>query len=127
MELVVCAAAWRWERAGGIAIVAGASVLAAAAWVAAPTSAGNELALSGAAIYGLPFLLVGLLFVRGGRRREKTGARGGRDKPVHVQEPREETRQTNKKPGVERPCQALFLCVQGRRVRSAAVPAAYAW
>ena len=69
LELAACAAAWRWERAGGLAIVAGATALAAAAWCAAPPSPGNEFALVAVALYGLPFLLVGLLFVaaRGGR------------------------------------------------------------
>lgn len=67
LELLACAAAWRWERAGGIAIVAGATALAAAAWCAAPPTPGNELALLGVALYALPFLLLGLLFLVAGR------------------------------------------------------------
>jgi hypothetical protein len=67
LELAACAAAWRWQRAGGIAVVASATALAAAVWLSAPASPGNALALGGMAIYGLPFILVGLLFVMAGR------------------------------------------------------------
>jgi hypothetical protein len=67
LELAACAAAWRWEHAGGIAVVAGATALAAAAWASAPGSAEGGLGLAAVAIYGLPFLLVGLLFLLAGR------------------------------------------------------------
>jgi hypothetical protein len=67
LELAACATAWRWQRAGGVAILAGAALLAAAAWSAAPASPGHALALGGMALYGLPFLLVGFLFVMAGR------------------------------------------------------------
>jgi hypothetical protein len=67
LELAACAATWRWQRAGGIAVVAGATALAASVWLAAPASPGNALAMAGMAIYGLPFILVGFLFVMAGR------------------------------------------------------------
>jgi hypothetical protein len=65
--LAACAAAWRWERTGGIAVVAGGVVLAVVAWAGAPTSLGGGFGLVAAALYGLPFLLVGALFVAAGR------------------------------------------------------------
>ena len=66
LELAACAAAWRWERAGGIAILSGAAALAAALWMSPTAPPDSALHLVVVALYGLPAVLVGLLFVVAG-------------------------------------------------------------
>lgn len=77
LTMVSCFVAWKWERAGGIAVLAGAVCLGVAAYAASRTW-GVDLHFLVPLIYATPFLLVGTLFLlaaRGqtsARRRMKT-------------------------------------------------------
>jgi hypothetical protein len=57
-----CLAAWRWERAGGIAVLVGAVCLGVAAHSASGTYGASPHLLI-PLVYAAPFLLVGALFL----------------------------------------------------------------
>jgi peptidoglycan/LPS O-acetylase OafA/YrhL len=63
INIGACFAAWRWERAGGIAIIIGAIAIGIALWVPI-VNAGLTLVMPILiAAYFVPFGLVGALFV----------------------------------------------------------------
>jgi hypothetical protein len=70
LTMVSCFAAWRWERAGGIAVLVGAVGLGLAACAASRTYGVGPHFLA-PLVYAAPFLLVGSLFL--------LAARGQRD------------------------------------------------
>jgi hypothetical protein len=70
LTMVSCFAAWRWERAGGIAVLVGAVGLGLAAYAASRTYGVGPHFLA-PLVYAAPFLLVGSLFL--------LAARGQRD------------------------------------------------
>lgn len=66
LTMVICLAAWKWERAGGIAVLVGAVCLGVAAYAASRTyGVGPNLLIP--LLYAAPFLLVGTLFLLAGR------------------------------------------------------------
>jgi hypothetical protein len=69
LEVLACAASWRWELPGGGLVMAGAFALGAAAGASASAFGLGTFAIAAAAIYALPFLLVGGLFVWSGWAR----------------------------------------------------------
>lgn len=62
--------AWRWEKAGGIAVTVGGIVLGCVAYSTTPALLGSRSFLP-ALIYGVPFLVVGILFWIGGQTAAK--------------------------------------------------------
>ena len=62
LTMVSCFAAWRWERAGGIAVLAGAVCLGFAAY-SAVRSYGVDSHYLVPLVYATPFLAVGALFL----------------------------------------------------------------
>ncbi len=54
--------AWRWARVGGIAVTLGGIVLSCVAYSTAPTML-EERTLLPALAFGLPFLVLGILFL----------------------------------------------------------------
>jgi hypothetical protein len=74
LTMVSCFAAWRWERAGGIAVLVGAVCLGVAAYSASRTyGVGPHFLLS--LIYAAPFLLAGTLFLLAARGQRRLGRR----------------------------------------------------
>jgi len=77
LTIVSCFAAWRWERAGGLAVLIGAVCLGVAVYAASRTYGAGPRFLA-PLLYAVPYLLVGTLFLwaaRGQRsswRRVKT-------------------------------------------------------
>ena len=67
LSIVACIAAWRWQRVGGMAAIAGGLALGIAAYSATVALGPGFSGLLGALIYGVPFLLVGILFLQCGR------------------------------------------------------------
>jgi len=68
LTMVSCFAAWKWERAGGAAVLVGAICLGVAACSASRTySAGSHFLTL--LVYVAPFLLVGALFLLAARQR----------------------------------------------------------
>ena len=74
VELFLCALAWRWQQAGGLAIVAGAVILSVVVGTGTTAASGTR-GLVIAAVYGVPFLLVGLLFLFAGRQNVEEATR----------------------------------------------------
>ena len=70
LTMVSCFAAWRWERAGGIAVLVGAGCLGVAAYSASRTY-GVGPHLLAPVVYVAPFLLVGTLFLLAARGHRK--------------------------------------------------------
>jgi hypothetical protein len=68
LTMVSCFAAWRWERAGGIAVLVGAACLGVAAYAASRTYDLGSLFLA-PLLYAVPYLLVGTLFLWAARGR----------------------------------------------------------
>ncbi len=62
LTMVSCFAAWRWERAGGIAVLVGAICLGVAAYSALRTY-GVDPHFVVPLVYAVPFLFVGALFL----------------------------------------------------------------
>ena len=58
LTMVSCLAAWRWERAGAIAVLVGAVCLGVATYSASRTY-GAGLAFLAPLLYAVPYLLVG--------------------------------------------------------------------
>jgi hypothetical protein len=74
LTMVICLAAWRWERAGGIAVVVGAVCLGVAAYTASRTyGVGPHFLIL--LLYAAPFLLVGTLFMLAARGQKSSGRR----------------------------------------------------
>ena len=69
-----CLAAWRWERAGGIAVLVGAVCLGVAAYSASRTYGASPHFLT-PLVYAVPFLLVGTLFLLAAREQRSLGRR----------------------------------------------------
>jgi zinc transporter ZupT len=63
-----CFAAWRWERAGGIAVLVGAVCLGGATYTASRTYGAGPRFLA-PLLYAVPYLLVGTLFLWATRGR----------------------------------------------------------
>jgi signal transduction histidine kinase len=62
LTMVICLAAWRWERVGGIAVLVGAVCLGSAAYAASRTYGAGSHFLA-PLLYAVPYLLVGTLFL----------------------------------------------------------------
>lgn len=63
LTIVACLTAWRWERAGGIAMMVGAMAIGIALWVP-PSMAGLNFVMPISILtYVVPFGAVGALFV----------------------------------------------------------------
>ena len=67
LSMGACLAAWRWQRAGGIAAVAGGVGLIVAAYLSSRAFGVGSAAVLPALIYGVPFVLSGILFWASGR------------------------------------------------------------
>jgi hypothetical protein len=74
LTMVSCLAAWRWERAGGIAVLVGAVCLGVAAYAASRTFGLGSYFLA-PLLYAVPYLLVGSLFLLAARGRGRSGRR----------------------------------------------------
>jgi signal transduction histidine kinase len=74
LTMVSCFAAWRWERAGGIAVLVGAVCLGIAAY-AASRSYGLGSHFLAPLLYAVPYLLVGTLFLLAARRQRSSWLR----------------------------------------------------
>ena len=74
LTMVICLAAWRWERAGGIAVLVGAICLGIAAYASSRTfGVGSYFPIP--LLYAAPFLLVGTLFLLAARGQRSSGGR----------------------------------------------------
>lgn len=74
LTMILCLAAWRWERAGGIAVLVGGVCLGAAAFAASRTyGVGPSFLIP--LLYAAPFLLVGTLFLLAARGHRSSGGR----------------------------------------------------
>ena len=62
LTIVATMAAWRWEKAGGLAVVLLALCLSKAVYSSSPAFGLSSLRFIPAVIYGVPFLVVGILF-----------------------------------------------------------------
>ena len=62
-------AAWRWEKAGGAVVIAGALGTSMAAYLASREFGLGSQSFLPAVLYGAPFLAVGILFWACGRRK----------------------------------------------------------
>jgi hypothetical protein len=62
LVILGCIAAWRWEKVGGMVVVVGAVCLTAAALVASLSFGLGGSSILAALVYGVPFLIVGLMF-----------------------------------------------------------------
>ena len=62
LTMVSCCCAWRWERAGGIAMLVSATLLGGAAYWASRTYGATPNFLA-PLVYAMPYLLVGTLFL----------------------------------------------------------------
>jgi xanthine/uracil permease len=65
--------AWRWEKAGGIAVTLGAIILGCVAYFTAPTVLDSRSFLP-PLVYGVPFLVVGILFWLAGQAAKRGDA-----------------------------------------------------
>ena len=65
-----CFIAWRWEKVGGVIVILSALCLNVAAYSASLSFGLGRLSLGLSLIYGVPFLIVGVLFWLSGRRNE---------------------------------------------------------
>jgi len=74
LAMVSCFAAWRWERAGGIAVLVSAVCLGVAAYSASRTYSLGPHFLA-PLVYAVPFLLVGTLFLLAARGQKRLGRR----------------------------------------------------
>jgi signal transduction histidine kinase len=74
LAMVSCLAAWRWERAGGIAVLVSAVCLGVAAY-AASRSYGAGPHFLAPLLYAVPYLLVGILFLWAAREQRSFGRR----------------------------------------------------
>ena len=74
LTMVSCLAAWRWERAGGIAVLVSAVALGLAAYAASDTY-GLEPRLLAPLLYAVPYLLVGTLFLWAARGQRSSWRR----------------------------------------------------
>jgi hypothetical protein len=63
LTILACLAAWRWEKVGGILVVVGAIGLGISATYSSSAFGLGAFAFLASLIYGLPFLLVGVLFL----------------------------------------------------------------
>ena len=63
LTMLACLVAWRWEKVGGGLVVIGAISLGIAAYFAASVFGLHAFAFLGSLIYGLPFFVVGVLFL----------------------------------------------------------------
>jgi hypothetical protein len=63
LTLVSSFAAWRWEKAGGVAIIIGAVGTSIAAFSSSVYFGLGSLSFLTMLIYGVPFLIVGILFL----------------------------------------------------------------
>jgi hypothetical protein len=68
LAMVSSLVAWRWERAGGIALLVSAVCLGVAAYSASRTY-GAGLSLLPSLLYAVPYLLAGTLFLLAARGR----------------------------------------------------------
>jgi hypothetical protein len=76
LTMGICFAAWRWERAGGIAVLIGAVCLGVAAYSSSRTyGVGPHFLIP--LVYAAPFALIGTLFLLAARQEAK-GAFAGR-------------------------------------------------
>jgi xanthine/uracil/vitamin C permease (AzgA family) len=74
LTMVSCLAAWRWERAGGIAVLVGAVCLGVAAYAASRTyGLGPRFLIP--LLYAVPYLLVGTLFLLSARQQRSSWLR----------------------------------------------------
>jgi hypothetical protein len=70
LTMLTCLAAWRWERAGGVAVLVGAICLGVAAYSSSRTvGVGADLLIP--LVYAAPFALVGTLFLLAARQEDK--------------------------------------------------------
>jgi len=69
-----CFAAWRWERAGGIAVLVGAGCLGVATYAASRSYGGGPHFLT-TLVYTAPYLLVGALFLLAARGQRSLSRR----------------------------------------------------
>ena len=67
LTVLACLVAWRWEKVGGGLVVIGAISLGIAAYFAGSVFGLGAFALLGSLMYGLPFFVVGVLFLLSGR------------------------------------------------------------
>lgn len=74
LAMASCFAAWRWERAGGIAVLVSAVCLGVAAYLASRTYSLGPHFLA-PLVYAVPFLLVGTLFLLAARGQGRSGPR----------------------------------------------------
>jgi signal transduction histidine kinase len=72
LTIVICLAAWRWERAGGIAVLVSAVCLGVAAYSASDTYGLSPHFLA-PLLYAVPYLLVGTLFLLAARGQRSLG------------------------------------------------------
>jgi hypothetical protein len=76
LTMVICFAAWRWERAGGIAVLISAICLGVAVYSASRTyGVGPRLLFP--LLYAAPFLLVGSLFLLAAKGQSSFCRRNG--------------------------------------------------
>ena len=68
LTIAACFAAWRWEQVGGVVVVIGALCLSVASYSASLTFGLGAQSFLAPLIYGVPFLVVGILFWVGGQR-----------------------------------------------------------
>jgi hypothetical protein len=68
LTMVASFAAWRWEKAGGILVIAGALGTGMAAYSASQNFGLGSQSLLPGLIYGVPFLVLGILFWLCGHR-----------------------------------------------------------
>jgi hypothetical protein len=71
LTMVACLAAWRWEKAGGVAVIVGSICLSLAAYSAAQAFGLGSAIFLPLLVYGAPFLVVGILFLIAGQRTAK--------------------------------------------------------
>jgi hypothetical protein len=74
LTMVICLAAWRWERAGGIAVLVSAGCLGVAAYSASRTY-GLGLSFLPSLLYAAPYLLVGTMFLLAARGQRSSWRR----------------------------------------------------
>jgi asparagine N-glycosylation enzyme membrane subunit Stt3 len=72
LTMVSCLAAWRWERAGGIAVLLSAVCLGVAVYAASRTYGVGPHFLA-PLLYAVPYLLVGTLFLLAARGQRSFG------------------------------------------------------
>jgi hypothetical protein len=73
LTIMACFAAWRWERVGGGAVIIGTLGTSVAALLSSLTLGLGWLSFLPSLIYGVPFLVVGILFLAS-RQQAMTGS-----------------------------------------------------